>query len=95
MSRPPPDDTEATDLPRTVAEAVSLLVRLLDQAQLEEIAATPEDDLIEHHFGFGAVIREEFGLHGANPALLASCAKPNADDASMVIIKALWARLRH
>jgi hypothetical protein len=92
---PRPDDDEVTGLPRTVAEAVNELVYTLEQAEKDEIAAMPQHALINLHSGLGERIREDFGLHEENPALLASSRQTNADDASMVIIRALWARLRH
>jgi hypothetical protein len=47
------------------------------------------------HFGLGVRIREDFGLWRGNRALLLSCGSLDPDDASMAIIRALWARLRH
>jgi len=92
---PPLPDDDVTGLPRTVAEAVNELVYTLEQAEKDEIAAMAEGDLIGLYFGLGVRIREDFGLWRENPVLLASSGKSNADDASMVIIRALWARLRH
>ena len=57
----------------------------------------------------GAYIRGEFGLWDGNDALMADCQRVrlaggagaevspaiHQDDASMVIIRALWGRLRH
>jgi len=96
MTKPPqPQEDAGQQWPRTVAEAVARLVLELSQAEKDEIAAKPDDELIELHFGLGVRIREDFGLHGDNPALFLSCGKTNEDDASMVIIRALWGRLRH
>jgi len=92
---PQPDDNEVTGLPRTVAEAVQWLILELNQTEKGEVAGTPEEDLIGLCFGLGSRIRNELGLQGDNPALFSSCGKANADDASLVIIRALWARLRH
>jgi hypothetical protein len=44
--------------------------------------------------GIGRFIRNLFGLHGENQALITSTGATNADDASMVIVEALWRRLR-
>ena len=71
------------------------LARVLSQAEKDELAALPEADLIDLHFGLGMRIREDFGLQGGNRALMVACGFLNADDASMAIIRALWARLRH
>jgi hypothetical protein len=81
--------------PRTLQDAVDLLVRTLSPAEKDDIAARSEDNLIDLHFGLGVRIREDFGLWRGNLALLRSCGSPDPDDASMAIIQALWARLRH
>lgn len=52
------------------------------------------DDLMTLHFGLGQWIRNNLGLWGSNPALLAATDKENADDASAVIIRAFWQALR-
>lgn len=105
----PPDASHSW--PRTVAEAVARLVQSLGQADKDAIAAMPEDGLIDLHFSpLGATIREDFGLWRGNRALLDDCQRArlaggvdgpvgmpaiNPDDAAMVVIRALWARLRH
>jgi len=64
-----------------------------------------------HFSTLGATIRGGFGLWEGNDALLADCQRArlaggvdaeslslpaiNTDDAAMVIVRALWARLRH
>ncbi len=59
---------------------------------------TPEEDLILHHFGLGAYIRNEFGFWQGNRELLESLSGKqfgvHPDDASLVIIKALWKKLQ-
>ena len=114
MTKPlPPAESEYTgqDRPRTVAEAVARLVLAIGQAEKDEIAAKPEDELIDLHFGLGTYVRNEFGLSLGNCALLADCQRTrleghadaaegmpvsiSPDDASMLIILALWRRLRH
>lgn len=101
-SRLPPIAKELDPpLPRSVAEAVDRLLATLSQEEKAEIAGTAEEDLVDLHFGLGSRIREDFRLwHDGNRALLRDCqrveSKPiHPDDASMVIIRALWARLRH
>jgi hypothetical protein len=99
------------ELPRTVQEAVERLRLSLSLAEQEAIAAKREAGLIDLHFGLGARIRNEFGLWQGNPALLLDCQRlklkdmaniPDSgvallhpDEAAMVIIRALWTRLRH
>ena len=53
-----------------------------------------EDELIRLHRGFGMWIRNNFGLWKGNKALLMETGKRHPDDASAVIITALWRTLR-
>lgn len=80
--------------PRTVDQAVGVLLGLLPEDQKGRIAAMAERDLIMLHFGLGAWIRSHFGLWSGNEALLADTGTRHANDAAMVIIEALWRRLR-
>jgi hypothetical protein len=86
--------------PRTVDEAVERLhadISLNDEILL---ATMTEDDLTDFHFSLGHHIRNEFGLWSGNDALLKSCRiiagrdDLHVDDASCVIIKSLWVRLK-
>ena len=100
-------DFTGREWPRTLNEAVDRLALMLSQAEKEEISATTEADLIGLHFGLGMRIRNEFGLWHDNRDLLMdcqrikygdaadSCLSMDPDDASGLIIRALWARLRH
>ena len=89
--------------PRTIAEAVDQLQNWLTPDQLSAFAAQSEDDLSDHHFGLGLRIRNEFGLWDPQSPLLRDCQASDGagagplhpDDASMLILRALWARLRH
>jgi hypothetical protein len=58
------------------------------------IAAMAESELIALHLGLGMWIRNNLGLWSENSALLQSARAQNPDDASVVIIEALWRRLR-
>ena len=86
--------------PQSVQEAVDRLhanISLNDEILL---AAMTEEDLTAFHFSLGHHIRNEFGLWSGNDALLESCRiiagkqDLHVDDASLVIIKALWVRLK-
>jgi len=95
-------------LPKTVQEAVDHLIADLRYEEKELIQNTDEVDLIQYYFTLGIGIRNEFGLWSGNKELLKSCCSQNKravlkfcgsetiapDDASMVIIEALWRRLR-
>lgn len=80
--------------PETVRETVNLLLISLSDENRQAIRSMPEEELISLHFGLGAGIRNEFGLWKDNKELLKLCGKENPDDASTVIIKALWQRLK-
>jgi hypothetical protein len=90
MSQPPP---------RTIDEAVERLREDLSVEALAAVAAMSEDGLRACHFGLGMYIRNEFGLWQQGSPLLQDCMKDavyiHPDDASMLIVRALWAKLRH
>jgi hypothetical protein len=86
--------------PQTVDEAVERLhanISLNDEILL---ATMTEDDITDFHFSLGHHIRNEFGLWSGNDALLESCRiiagreDLHVDDASCIIIKSLWVRLK-
>lgn len=86
--------------PETVDEAVDRLMMILDGEQKLAIAVMQEESLINLHFGLGMTIRNAFGLHAIESKLLASCNNNelynsvHPDDASGLIIRELWKRLR-
>lgn len=82
------------DRPKTVDMAVRVLMGLLDQQALNRIAALSSDDLIDLHFSAGAWVRNWFGLWQADSELYRACAVRHPDDASMVILEALWLELQ-
>lgn len=81
-------------LPETVDEAVELLVTVLDEETKNKISSLQEDELINMHFGLGIAIRNAFGLHDLSSPLLADCQVKHPDDASEIIIKKLWNKLK-
>jgi hypothetical protein len=91
---PSPDSEADQSLPRTLREAVDRLTLQLSQAEKDKIAAASSADAIIVHFSLGAYIRKVFGLWRGNKALMASCGALNPEEASVVIIRELWARLR-
>ena len=80
--------------PETVAGAVDMLLGLLSVEEKFEIAVMPKDKLFDLHFGLGLAIRNAFRLHEPGSKLLASCGTSHPDDASWVIISALWRTLQ-
>jgi len=85
-----------TTWPKTVEEAVNQLISSLSEVDKQTVKNTPESKLIWSHFDWATGIRIEFGLWNGNKELLASCRSVDMhpDDASMVIIKAVWKRLQ-
>lgn len=81
--------------PRTVDEAVDRLLLILNDIEHLAIASLQEEKLIDLHFSLGAAIRNGFGRHMPGSELLAACGiGVHPDDASGVIIMALWKRLQ-
>ena len=81
-------------LPETVDEAVERLMSVLEDEHKAVLAFMQEEDLIDLQFSLGLAIRNAFDLHVPWSKLLASCAVVHPDDASGLIIQALWRRLR-
>lgn len=84
--------------PKSVDEAVERLMAELSDEDKKILKDTPEMELVKYHFGIGMYIRNEFGLWQGNKDLLESCCGSgycqDPDEASFVIIKALWKRLQ-
>jgi hypothetical protein len=87
-------DLTEPELPHTVASAVDSLLKDLGEENLALIRTTEYDDLLDHHFGMGLLIRSLFVMHD-NPGLVQDTGTINADDASLKILQALWRRMRH
>jgi len=80
--------------PQSVAEAVSALLAQIKPEDKEQIRRMEQKDLTDLHFSLGMYIRNNFGLWQGNRALLADCGNVHEDDASGVIIQALWRALQ-
>ena len=91
------DQPEPTFDLNTFEGVVAAIVARLDADSKARLRATPKDDLIIYHHGWGTGIRNEYRLW-SNQALLASCAEKagytdpdiHPDSASMLIIEAVW-----
>jgi hypothetical protein len=88
------DQPDPNTWPLTVDAAVDHLLSRMKDADKETVRGTPEADLIRFHFGWGMGIRNAFGLWQGNTQLLESCGGGHPDDASSVIIRAVWKRLQ-
>jgi hypothetical protein len=86
--------------PKTVDEAVDRLLSDLDLKDKIKIANMSIDGLINLHTYLHVYFKNAFGLWSGNTELLASCrfiSKKHIyseDDATLVIIEALWKKLR-
>ena len=87
LQRQDPNDQR----PKTVPDAVQHLVETLPAETRQTLAALREDELIKTHYGLAAYLRNTV-LHD-NPLLLADTQCRHLDDASHVIVQALWSRL--
>ena len=86
--------------PKTVDEAVEHLISQLPLKDRGKIAKMDKYDLSALPFTIGQYIREKFGLGRGNDDLMDSCRSLGEEDdlheetASMVVIEALWQKLR-
>jgi hypothetical protein len=86
--------------PKTVEEAINILLSILDRETMEIFASRSEKELKHYHCTAGVLIRNEFKLTEGNDELIESCqqfsGQSNLDgkDAPIVILKALWEVLR-
>jgi hypothetical protein len=87
-------------LPKTVEQAVSHLMTELSVHDKRKVMNTSKDNLETLHISLAMDIRNDFGLWSGNEKLLESCWKISLqkdldiDDASFIIINALWERLQ-
>ena len=77
----------------TMAEVVEDIIENMSEADKANVVETSEDDLIMFHHGWGTGIRNQYNLW-YNEALLKDIGKEHPDDASTVIIRAVWEALR-
>ena len=78
----------------TVESAVRLLRGLVPEAEQSRIACLDESELVTLDLGLGMWIRNNLGLWQNDAALLEATGAEDADEASSVIIRALWVALR-
>lgn len=93
QEEPVPDNPAAW--PATVREAVQDFLSHAPFLTKARIRFTARDDLILFHHNLGMAIRNRYGLwRGNNPLILSACSSMcHPDDASMVIIEAIWLEL--
>ena len=77
----------------TVEEVVVDIIDNMSEADKTEVLQTVEKDLIHFHHGWGRDIRNRYKLW-QNTELVKATGTTHIDDASGVIIKAVWDALR-
>ena len=82
--------------PVTVAQVVADILQRMPEADRQRIRTTKQADLILYHHGWGTGIRNYYGLWRGNKKLIVSaCGTPcHPDNASMIIIEAVWTALQ-
>ncbi len=83
-------ESEKVNWPKTVKEAVDIFLCEMSGRDKLLLRNTKKDDLIKFHFSTGAGIRNRFGLWAGNRELMEDTKCFHPDDASMVIIEAVW-----
>ena len=90
----------ATKQPKTVQEAIEMLISNLPLKEKTIIANMSEEELIKLNANLGRYIMDQFGLWYGNEELVESCLElsdyplHNEDAAAAVIVKELWLKLR-
>jgi hypothetical protein len=82
--------------PTTVKAAVADILSTMPDKDKEIVRKTKKEELVQFHHGWGTGIRNHYGLwRGNNKLIEDACGKDcHPDDASSVIIKAVWTALQ-
>jgi len=84
--------------PTTIGEAAGVVIATLSDDDKATIGALPKSELIGLHMGLGGWIRNNLGLWKGNGELMQAIRERDQaihpDDASMVIVEAVWRQLR-
>ena len=81
------------DKPTTLPEIVEAILKSMPEADKTTIVTTDEEDLIQFHDNWGRSIRNGYNLWH-DEVLVKALGAEHPDDASMIIIKAVWKALR-
>ena len=80
-------------IPTTLEEIVADILKSMPKDDKTTIVTTAEDDLIRFHDGWGRGIRNAYDLWH-NYELVEELGADHPDEASMIIIKAVWKALQ-
>lgn len=96
IARSEEQDLPPEKWPLTLSATVEDLLTRLSPESKATVKGTKKKDLILFHHGWGTGIRNHYGLWRGNQKLIQSaCGKPcHPDDASMIIIEAVWEELQ-
>jgi hypothetical protein len=84
------------DLPQTVEEAVDLIVSKLSEDDVSILLGIESPrGMIKFHHGWGTQLRNSLGLWRKESPLRESTGMTHADDASGVIMRAVWERIHN
>jgi len=91
-----PEGLDPDKWPTTVQDTVKDILSGMSDKDKELVCKTKGGDLIMSHHGWGTGIRNYYGLWRGNQKLIESaCGMPcQPDDASMIIIRAVWQELQ-
>jgi hypothetical protein len=81
-------------LPKTVKEAVTLLLSEMSGRDKLVLRNIKKDSLILFHLTWGEEIRNRFGLWSGNDALIKDAKVDHPDSVSAVIMEAVWEELQ-
>ena len=89
------DEKQGKSWPKTVKEAVTRVLSEMSEKDKEAVRNTKKEDFNKFHHGWGTGIRNDMGLWQGNAELLKDAKANHPDDASMVIIEAVWTELQN
>jgi hypothetical protein len=81
--------------PKTVKEAVALILSEMSGRDKLIVRNTKKEDLIKFHLGWGNEIRNRYGLWEGNDALMKDAKVIHPDSVSTVIMDAVWEALHN
>lgn len=81
-------------LPATIKATVRLVLGLKPEAEQARIGELTHGELVALDPGLGMWIRNNLGLWRGNQALLKATRQRHADDASQVLVEAVWQHLQ-
>ncbi|NMW19997.1 MAG: hypothetical protein HKK66_13510 [Chlorobiaceae bacterium] len=98
--------TDISIWPKTINEAVELMIDTISEVDKMELVNTKPDGLYRFQYSLGMLICGWFGLYNGNKALLAACANTrknvlerllvlnDPEEASVILIEAIRKQLR-